>query len=51
MVSFTSSIRRITVVFRAQFKFSVKLICCIAFGSACSTFYYLNLLLSSYNNF
>ena len=37
-VSFTSSImKNITLLF-ASFRFSVKLICCIAFGSASSAY-------------
>ena len=36
MVSFTSSIMKNIFVFLSQFRFAVKLICCIAFGSASS---------------
>ena len=43
MVSFTSSIMKKFVVFAfsSRTRFSVKLICCIAFGSASSAFYLL----------
>ena len=38
MVSFASSIIKDIVVFPAQSRFPVKLICCIAFGSASSAY-------------
>ena len=43
MVSFASSIMKDIVVFPAQSRFvnPVKLICCIAFGSASSAYYLL----------
>ena len=46
MVSFASSIMKDIVVFPAQSRFTVKLICCIAFGSALVLIVYWNLLQS-----
>ena len=48
IVSFASSITKSIVAPSGRFRFPVKLICCIAFGSASSAIVYLNLSLSFY---